>query len=421
MKNILNILGVIMLISTAFLVGCVEEANKKDNTDLPLDYIILGGSNEFVNSSNEFAFKMYEQLVDSDENVFFSPYSISTALSMAYEGARGQTATEMQQVLDLPEEDQARRDMVKNLQSQLNKDDTSYELSAANAYWLRQDEQLKEEYKNAIESYYLAHGEQLDFRGDPDGSVDIINDWVEQETNDKIKDLLSSDDITFYTYLVLTNAVYFKSDWKYQFDPSGTNNITFYPTGSEGILTEMMHMNDEEIELNYSSNDDVQFLKFPYAGDELSMYILLPKENDIASLEAKLDQAYIANLKEVLSSEYVDIYLPKFKFEQKYALSKPLCSMGMSSAFSDEANFSGIKSNSGQLHISKVIHQSFVEVNEEGTEAAAATAVIMADNAITSSQPEPIEFKADHPFIFYIQHEGTGQILFMGKVENPND
>ena len=259
----------------------------------------------------------------------------------------------------------------------------------------------------------------MDFAGDPAGSAEIINKWVEQETNGGIKDLISPDDISIYTYLILTNAIYFKSDWKYQFDSNATIDRSFYLANGDEIDTEMMHMNDEEIGLNYSSNDDVQLLQLPYKDGELSMYIMLPKSNDISSLESRLENDYFADLKEDMSPEHIDLYLPKFKFELKYNLNDMLCDMGMPTAFSDNADFSGISASSGPLKISKVIHQSFVEVNEEGTEAAAATAVIMDNYSIGGSSPEPIIFNADHPFIFFIEHEETGQILFIGKVGNP--
>ncbi len=416
-KTLLSIFMASLLISVLFTTGCINNDDKKaTNLTYP---VINGGMNEYVDSSNEFSFRMYEQLIDSNENIFFSPYSISTALGMAYEGARGETAEEMRQVLNLAEDDQTRREMVQAVQSILNKEGTSYELSAANAYWLREGGNLKEEYKDAIESYYLANGQQLDFAGDPVGSVNIINDWVLENTNGKIKDLLSPYDVGVLTYLVLTNAIYFRADWKYQFDNNATEERSFYLTGGEEIETDTMHMCDESKKLNYAANPDVQLLQLPYKDEELSMFVLLPKENDIISLETKLDHSYLSNLKDNISSEYVDLYLPKFKFEQKYLLNDKLSAMGMPTAFGGSADFSGITFDT-DLFISKVIHQSFVEVNEEGTEAAAATAVTMEFSAPGSSSPAPIVFQADHPFIFFIEHKETGQILFMGKVENPN-
>jgi serpin B len=416
-KTLLSIFMASLLVSVLFITGCINNDDKKaTNLTYP---VINGGMNEYVDSSNEFSFRMYEQLIDSNENIFFSPYSISTALGMAYEGARGETAEEMRQVLNLAEDDQTRREMVQAVQSILNKEGTSYELSAANAYWLREGGNLKEEYKDAIESYYLAHGQQLDFAGDPVGSVNTINNWVLENTNGKIKDLLSPYDVGVLTYLVLTNAIYFKADWKYQFDTNATEERSFYLTGGEEIETDTMHMCDESKKLNYAANSDAQLLQLPYKDEELSMFVLLPKENDIISIETKLDHSYLSNLKDNISSEYVDLYLPKFKFEQKYLLNDKLSAMGMPTAFGASADFSGITYDTN-LFISKVIHQSFVEVNEEGTEAAAATAVVMEFSAPGSSSPTPIVFRADHPFIFFIEHKETGQILFMGKVENPN-
>jgi serpin B len=376
------------------------------------------GVNEYVDSNNEFTFDMYGQLKDADSNVFFSPYSITTALGMAYEGARGDTATEMEDVLNFPSDDEERLNMMLELQSGLNPGDVAYQLSTANAYWLREDGELKEEYRTAIEDYYLAHGELLDFAGDPAGSVDTINTWVEDRTEDRIKDLLSEFDVGPDTFLVLTNAIYFKSDWKYQFDPEATQKEFFFKAGGGDSTVDMMHMSDETIDLNYAGDDDAQLLQLPYKDGELSMFILLPRGDDIASLEAKLDGEYVGGLMDDMSGEWVDVSLPKFKFEQKYLLNKPLIDMGMPTAFGGGADFSGIADR--DLFISLVIHQSFVEVNEEGTEAAAATAVVMDESASPEPGPEPVVFRADHPFIFFIQHEETGQILFTGKVGDPS-
>ncbi len=413
-KAILSIIIVIALITVAVVSINWIGRDFSSSNEPPTDMAGL------IECSNDFSFDMYQELA-GDENVFFSPYSITTAMGMAYEGARGETATEMASVLNFPTDNQTRLDIMKAFQSELNKESEAYELATANAYWLRQGEYLNSEYRNAIESYYLAHGEELDFAGDSSGSIETINAWVEEQTNDKIQDLLPSGSITPETYLVLTNAIYFLSDWKYQFDANATENRTFYMGNNCTTMVEAMHMNDMEIDFNYSENGDVQMLQLPYMKNELSMYIMLPKDDDIASLESELNYDYFNDLKDDMSQEWMDIYLPKFEFEQKYSLVNNLTNMGMPTAFGSGADFSGIKANSGPLAIGEVIHQSFVKVDEEGTEAAAATAVIMYDNAVIGgSNPEPILFDADHSFIFFIQHESTGQILFMGKVGNPN-
>jgi len=277
-KGIRNTLVALLLISVA-LAGCTTEDKIDDDpSDTTGDTIVLGGFNDFVNSSNEFSFEMYGELDDGNENIFFSPYSITTALGMAYEGAKGKTAEEMEEVLDIPGDKEARLAMMKGLQSSLNKIGTHYNLSTANAYWLREDGSLREEYKNAIENYYLAHGEKLDFAGDPAGSVETINEWVEGETNEKIKDLLSVTDIDAMTYLVLTNAIYFKSDWKYQFDESATEEMDFHLSDGIDVTADMMRMCDEDIEILHASNPEVQLLQLPYENNEIFMYVMLPTQ-----------------------------------------------------------------------------------------------------------------------------------------------
>jgi serpin B len=192
--------------------------------------------------------------------------------------------------------------------------------------------------------------------------------------------------------------------------------MDFHLSDGTDITTDMMRMCDEDIDLKYSSNSEVQLLQLPSENNEISMYVMLPKENDIGTVSSKLDISYLNTLKSDLTAKYIDLYLPKFKLEEKYRLKKNLKNMGMSTAFTSNADFSGI--NNAGLFITKVIHQSFIEVNEEGTEAAAATAVIMG-NFSAGSAPDPIQFKADRPFMFIIEHKESGQILFMGKVEDP--
>ena len=416
------IISVIIMISVSITSGCLKEDDDKKE---PISYEAkFVGVNDVVNSSNEFSFDMYRQLISGSDNVFFSPYSIAIALGMAYEGARGETAEEMLDVINLPDDDQSRREMMRSLQTLLNPGNAPYDLSTANSYWLRIGEALNDSYRSTIENDYRAHGQQLNFAGDPSGSADTINNWVESETNGKIKNLISPSMITPLTYLILTNAIYFKSDWKWQFDPEATEEDEYHLSNGGKVTADMMNMCDEELDHNYAENDEVQILQLPYKGEALSMYILLPRENDISSLENDLNNEYLDDLKSRMYGEWMDIYLPRFKFEDKYDLNEYLKDMGMEKAFDPErADFGGIKeSGKSQLYISKVIHQSFVEVNEEGTEAAAATAVIEEEGAslFGDSEPEPVVFRADHPFIFLIEHKETGQILLMGKVEDPS-
>ena len=403
-----------LLVFLQILGGCVTQRTT-ETTDILVEEIQLEGSlAEFVNSSNEFTFELYNELKEDDENLFFSPYSITIALAMAAEGANGQTKTEIHSVLNLPSNDTVRHEMILHVAEQLSMQNQNINVSVANAYWLTDQGYLKAAYQEIIENYYLAYGEKLDFVNDATGSVETINQWVEQQTNDKIKNLLSPTDINALTYLILTNAIYFKADWLFQFDINETENRTFTNSNESTIQTPIMHMDDDYFHFNYTEDDSTQLLQLKYDDENYSMYILLPKDN-ISLLEDRLSSAYFHSLITNLSSDQVEVYMPRFSFEEKYELSAPLISLGMPTAFSSQADFSFIADY--PLSISKVIHQAFVDVNEQGTEAAAATAVVIELSYIPSSHPV---FKADHPFIFLIRHEQTGQVLFMGKVETPN-
>jgi len=237
----------------------------------------------------------------------------------------------------------------------------------------------------------------------------IINTWVEEQTNNKIKDLIPQGMITPLTRLVLTNAIYFKGTWAIQFDPTDTKKQDFRVNSEKTVQADMMSLTEEEF--NYTETDDLQILELPYKGDELSMLILLPKEN-LNKIELTLEN--LEQWRSSLRERELNIYIPKFKFETKYFMSKDLKEMGMPTAFGEGADFSGMTGDK-KLFISQVIHQAFVEVNEEGTEAAAATALTMVESAVT----KPTLFKADHPFIFIIQQKETGNILFIGRVNDP--
>ncbi len=251
----------------------------------------------------------------------------------------------------------------------------------------------------------------VDFAGATEASRLTINRWVEQKTADKIKDLRAQGSLSELTRLVLTNAIYFKGDWATKFKPDLTKPMPFHINSEKTIDVPMMRQNGEFL---FAENDDVKVLELPYVGKDLSMVLLLPKTN-MADLDAKLDAARLAEWTGQVSEREVDIYLPKFKFETKYELQDLLSGMGMVDAFAlPPADFSGI-SGQKDLYITKVIHKAIIEVNEEGSEAAAATAVIMGVKAVLH---KPV-FKADQPFLLLIRHNETGSILFLGRVMNP--
>ena len=401
-------IGLILVVLCGFLSGCSVKAEQKDDSEATPEKV-----SAVVNANNEFAFDLYSKYKDEKEgNIFFSPYSISTALAMTYEGARGQTAEEMQNVFHFPDES-IRRPGFAKLHNEINKKDKKYQLSTANALWAQQDYKFLDQYFNTIERYYDGDVTNLDFVGETEKSRVTINNWVEDKTKNKIKDLIPRGAIDYSTRLVLTNAIYFKGDWVLQFDKKKTRETDFKVSPEKTVKVQMMSLTGDKAKFNYAETEQLQILEMPYEGDELSMLVLLPKENNLKLLEDSINKEKLDELKGMLSERKVSVYMPRFKFETKYLMAKDLAEMGMPSAFSMNADFSGMTGNM-DLFISKVIHQAFVEVNEEGTEAAAATAVIVALKGSMSDY-----FMADHPFMFIIQQKDTGNILFMGRVVDP--
>ena len=377
-------------------------------------------SNNIIEANNKFAFDLYSEYKSQDGNIFISPYSISTALMMTYEGAKGKTAEEMQQVFNIPTNAEIRRSAVSKIYGDMNKKTKPYKLSTANALWAQNSYEFRKDYFDLVETYYGGSATNLDFIGNTEGSRLVINDWVEEKTNDKIKDLIPSGVLTEDTRLVLTNAIYFKGNWVKQFNENDTKEQNFWITNSDNVQVPMMQRTDEESKFNYFENNDVQLLELPYSGEDLSMLIILPKE-DLENLESSFTINQLTNWGKSLIEQRVNIYIPRFKFETKYFMKETLTEMGMPTAFSNSADFTGMEDNPNEdLKIDQVIHQAFVEVNEEGTEAAAATAVIMVRITSVGSEPKIPTFRADHPFIFIIQQNDTGNILFMGRVSDPS-
>jgi len=365
-------------------------------------------------SMNDFSFDLYQHLgVESKENIFFSPYSIFVALAMTYEGARGDTAQQMKNVLGFEQNDEVSLCSFGRIYNLLNID-SEHTLNTANALWTQKDYPFLDEYLNFINNYYMGMATDLDFT-DPDTAAEIINEWVEDNTGGKIEDMLSSSDINPSTVLILSNAIYFKGLWLHQFEEKDTVDRDFEKTTEETIQVPTMVLKNSEESFNYTETEDLQILELPYKGDTVSMVILLPKENNITIAEQQLNSENLTALLDSMSPTLIDIYLPKFTFKTEYNLKDTLIDMSLGIAFSSSADFSGMNGMGG-LAIEKVLHKAFVEVNEEGTEAAAATTVHVLETAI----PGPSKvFDADHPFIFLIQHKETGTILFMGTVIDP--
>jgi len=371
--------------------------------------------NSVVNSSNQFAFDLYSNLKGKEGNIFFSPYSLSTAMAMTYEGARGQTAEEIRQVFHYSEDIEILRRGYAETINQINKQDKKYELHTANALWAQKSYPFLPEYFKTVEKYYGGKVTNIDFVRDTENSRLTINKWVEEQTRNRIKDLIPQGVITSLTRLVLTNAIYFKGNWETQFPKGNTKEADFKVSADKKVRVPMMFIGGRKF--NYTENEALQLLELPYAGNELSMLVLLPR-NELSEVEPYLKPDKIQDLMKDMRQEEVDVYLPRFKFETKYLMGGEkgiLGRMGMPTAFSEmRADFSGM-TGKPDLYITEVVHQAFVEVNEEGTEAAAATGIIMGAKAVLMKKV----FRADHPFIFLIQENRTGAILFFGRVMEP--
>jgi len=381
--------------------------------------------------NNQFALQLYQKLQDDKGNLFFSPYSISTTMAMACAGARGNTQEQMAQALCLPvskeivEKLNANKTpmtqeqiaqvfgkMIQDLNARGGGD--KYELRVANALWGQRDYKFLPPFVGLVEKQYGGALQNVDFVAAAEPARQMINTWVARQTNDKIKDLIGPGVLSAMTRLVLTNAIYFKGNWASQFEKDLTRDQPF--TLLDGTKAQVPMMNQQS-RFGYGQTDTLQSLEMPYKGEELSMVVLLPKKMDgIKGLEQNLTAESLAKWLSNLRRREVIVSVPKFKMTSRFSLAQVLQSMGMTDAFTERADFSGMTGNR-DLFISAVIHQAYVDVNEEGTEAAAATGAVM---RVTSIGPDttPV-FRADHPFLFLIRDKATGSILFLGRVMNP--
>ncbi|CAN5588405.1 serpin family protein [soil metagenome] len=364
---------------------------------------------------NAFGFELYAKLAGDKENQFLSPYSISTALAMTAAGAKGTTREQMAKVLHLPEDVSASGEVYRSLTAAVTGKGKPYALSVANAIWAQQGFPWAESYLSVVKTTYHAAVNDCNFVKDAEKERVRINTWVEQQTNDKIKDLLAKGVLSAATRMVLTNAIYFKGDWAVAFKKENTKDLPFTAMDGSKKNVPLMYKTGGD----YFQNDTVQVARLPYKGKDLSFLAILPRKADeFAKVEKGLSPETLGTLSKGLRTNGdLELWLPRFKVETKYELGKPLIALGMIDAFQGgKANFNGMVSNSdAQLSISAVIHKAFVDVNEEGTEAAAATGVVV---RTTSARvpTEPPKFRADRPFLFAIRHEASGAILFMGRV-----
>lgn len=368
--------------------------------------------------NNRFALDLYAALRDRPGNRLVSPYSVETALAMVHEGARGETAAQMAKVLGLPDDPAAAyralaAALVPGTVEEDGKEIAAYETRVANRVWVQDGLDLVPAFATAMEGPFGAPVGRIDFR-ETEKARAAINGWVAEHTNDRIRDIVPPDLPTPDTLLALANAIWFRAAWAEPFENRWTKEAPFTTAAGAEVAADLMHRNGQ---YPYADAGDARLVEIPYRGGETSMVVVLPKAKDgLPALEKGLDAKKLAAWLDRLSGEAVDLRLPRFSFTADYDLSTVLPGMGMKDAFTaGAADFSGITTKE-PLFVGPVLHKAFIAVDEAGTEAAAATVVMM----LKGGMPEnPVVFTADHPFLFLIRHRATGTILFLGRVTNP--
>ena len=377
-----------------------------------------GDQAALTTGNNAFAFSLYQYLSSQPGNLIFSPFSISEALAMTYAGAQGETAQQMASALHFTLPQDRLHPAFNALDQQLNNpanggSDQGFNLSVVNALWGQQGFTFLPAFLDTLSQNYGAGMRLLDFQNAPDPSRQTINNWVSDQTKQKIKDLLPQGSIMTTTRLVLTNAIYFKASWTSPFDANKTKDRPFFLLDGTQISVPSMQ---ETEDLGYATMGDTQAVELAYANSDLSMVILLPKAGSLDALVANLDAANLDSLLSEITSTHVTLTLPKFTFNSSFDLRAALSTLGMPDAFtSGKADFSGMDGQQDLL-IQGVLHKAFIAVDEQGTVAAAATGIMVGISALPLSK---VQVTVDHPFIFLIVNHNTGTILFIGRVVDP--
>jgi serpin B len=373
-----------------------------------------------VGGNTDFALDLYQQLRTEDGNIFYSPYSLSVALAMTYAGARGETEQEMADALCFLLSQEQLHPIFNYLDQELTsrgegaegKDEEGFRLNIVNDIWGQRDFTFLDSFLDTMAENYGAGLRILDFIGDPEASRVAINDYISEQTEEKIPELIPEGIITVMTRLVLTNAIYFNAAWLHPFSEDITSDGIFHLFDGSEVTVPMMHQGET---LGYAEGDGYQAVELPYDGEELSMVILLPDAGRFENFEISLDGDSLNAIIGDLEYKHVELTLPKWEFDSSFILKETLQAMGMEQAFTDMADFSGM-TGKRELYVADVVHKAFVSVDEAGTEAAAASAVIM---NLTAAPVNPAVVTVDRPFIFLIRDIETVSILFFGRVVNP--
>jgi serpin B len=411
----------VMLFVTSCAGPPAQASEAKSNLDRDSSPdVSVGILDELVSGNQDFAFDLYQVISKKDGNLFFSPYSISLALAMTYAGAMGDTEREMAETLhftlsqeDLHEALNALDLLLESRSEGAGDEDVGFKLNIANAIWGQEGYEFLSEFLDILAQNYGAGLRLLDYAGDPEGSRQTINDWVSDQTEGKIEDLIPPGVIDATTRLVLANAIYFKANWMHQFEERDTMDGQFKLLDGSLVQVPMMYQGET---FRYAEGSGFQAIELPYVGEQMAMVIILPDEGEFEAIERGLDANSLGQIVVDLDFTSLELTMPKFEYESEFGLSKTLIEMGMPTAFGEGADFSGMD-GTRNLYIKEVIHKAFVAVDEEGTEAAAATAVIIAEMSVMV--PE-IEMTIDSPFIYAIRDVETGSILFLGRVMDPS-
>jgi len=420
----LVMLGLVVLMMAPAVLACGQPAGgaiiRSAKQRITTPQVSQSDEQTLVDGNNAFAFNLYQSLKKDSGNLLFSPFSISMALAMTYAGARTQTEAQMADVLHytLPQDqlhpafnalDLALASRGKGAKGT---DSKGFKLNVVNAIWGQKGYQFLPVYLDTLAQNYDAGLRILDFQKSPEPSRVTINDWVAEQTANRIKDLIPSGSINELTRLVLTNAIYFNAAWLKQFNKDTTSNGAF---NLDGGTTETVPMMRQSTQFNYAEGQGYQVVELPYDGNELSMVIFLPANGNFGKFEGELTAAKADSIIRSLGNRQVNLTMPRFTFESSLGLKSTLSAMGMPVAFTDAADFSGMSAGKDLL-IQDVVHKAFISVDENGTEAAAATAVIVGTTAMPAN---PVDVTIDRPFIFLIRDIPTGTVLFLGRVMNP--
>lgn len=406
----------ILIITILLLSNCSEIVNSNNNND---SYSISSIPKSVTSSQNNFAFKLLQEIhnQEPDSTVFISPISASLALTMTMNGADGETLQEMRNVLEYSTDDLKEINAAcKALIDELYELDTDVEFNLANGIWFTDRYTLQSNFRELNQSYFNAKIESLDFT-DVEHSMNVMNSWVEDQTKERIKNLIKESDFAGPVVMFLINAIYFKANWEYQFNKESTRKSSFYTINGDQVNCQMM---SQKQEFSYYSNKNIQAIDLPYANDNYSMTILLPRKmENIDSVLKAINNEKLNDIIDNFKKDSVNVFLPKFEIEYEKSLKEILMYMGMENPFTAAANFSKIFNESkSDISISKVRQKSFLKVDEEGTEASAATVVILVERGGMDTDEE-IYMRVNHPFLIFIREKRSGTILFSGKIMKP--